>query len=310
MTEGMGGGGGYAWIGEMVSQGITDVSGAIQRFYEGVASDPCQAVLAGRDTADNYESEWLDYSGWLGEATASMDWAVGRALSTWGEATDVAGVDPFVDVLWDVGARPRDVDDQIGLGVLLGIFTWGIGSAIAAADLREQWSARLYRGLPPGGGELPGTNNGYRLTDGVYLWAGPGKTQEQHYADGVVSGWRARQAYWSWRRGAEAVAHPSSWPDALTDLAYMTGSSTWRPGDPLSGYMGEYRRILDSIYDAIDRAEERCAVAQAMARANAETVANTPLDLGLASIEAEAARTKMLAFVALVAVLALRRGRK
>ena len=306
----MGGGGGYAWIGEMVSQGISDVSGVVQAFYEGISSDPCQGVMAGRDTMDNYETVWLDYSGYLAQAVAAIDDARASALSSWGENTTVSGVTPFIDVLWNAGARPPDLQAQTDAAIVAAFFTFGIASAIAGGDLREQWSQRLYAGLPANGQPLPGTNNGYQLGPGIWLWAGPGRTQAYHLEHGVVSGWRARELYWGWRHQTESEAEPANWPTWRTDMAYVVGSPDWRPGDPMGGYMGEFQAILAMLLQALRENEAECVVQRQLRRDLAEDTVRAGLASDVELLRQKKERDRLAALGFLVAAILISKRKK
>jgi len=240
-------GGGYAWIGEMVSQGIDDVSGVIQSFIEGVGHDPCVRMVTNQVTIADYEATQQDLEGYAAEAATAIAQARNFTFQSWGEDTAAAGVYPFVDVLYDAGARPPDEEDVSAAAVVLAIFTLGIGSIFAAADQRENWSARLYRSLPPPAHSPPGTNNGFRLAAGIYFWAGRDHSQEYHLEHGMLSGWRARELYWAWYNGVLSSVGPTAWPDWAGDMAYVTGDANWKVGDPVGGQLGYLRDLVEEL---------------------------------------------------------------
>ncbi len=253
---------GYGWIAETVSMGIADVSGVIQRFMEGVGNDPCQRVLSNGQTLQDYEDSWADYLGDAGAASASITQAQNLAFSTWGEST-ATDAEPFVDVLYNAGAHAPDETDVTVPAVILAMFTLGIGGAIAGGAARENWSRRLYEALPAPGRSPPGTNNGYQLAPGIYLWAGRNRSQSEHLELGVISGWRARELYWSWKHTVEDTVGPSNWPNWASDMGYLTGSALWKPGDPLGGYLGELEGLINTLRsyqaDTIRACEEQTA---------------------------------------------------
>jgi len=285
----------------MVSQGITDVSGAIQRYYEGIAGDPCQAVLAGRESVDNYESLWLDYQGWLGEASDAIRRAQEDALGTWGEGADSTAV-PFVDVLWDAGARPPDLQDAVGAQIFLAFLTLGLLSPLVGGVTREAWSARLYSALPAPGQAPPAHARGTQLAPGIFLWAGNGASDETNVTTGILTGPRVVELYRAWRDGVRASAGPSDWPRWAEEMAYMTGDSRWRPGDPIGGYVGAYAAVLEQLYGAIDRAENACNVRRSFESSLTQQGIDAVIEGANEDRKAARERTWILAAVAIVAL--------
>jgi len=85
-------------------------------------------------------------------------------------------------------------------------------------------------------------------------------------------------------------------------MAYMTGDSRWRPGDPIGGYVGAYAAVLEQLYGAIDRAENACNVRRSFESSLTQQGIDAVIEGANEDRKAARERTWILAAVAIVAL--------
>jgi len=254
-------------IANIVHQGILDITTVVEDFYAGLAADACQAFMAHQQTVEDYQDTLTGYIAAAAEGAAAITWAQQTALRTWGTSGQVTGADSFLQVLWDAGARPPDIQDVTDAAGVLAFLLGPLAALLASGISRAQWEDRLQQalpstGAPPANGHtpIPGTNAGVELAPGIWLWAGPGRTVRQHLDSGLISGWRAREMYWAWVHATEETVGPADWLNWADDQAALTGSAHWQPGDPIGGQLGAYQDQVALVVELYQQLREQCAV--------------------------------------------------
>ncbi len=302
--------GGYGWIAETVSMGVADVSGVIQSYHEGIASDPCQEVISVSVQLMAFEERLRDYDGYIAEGAEAIAQARLANLQWWGEDNPLGPAGTFVDYLWDGGAAPPNEEDHAAWTAFLALWTLGLGGLFLGAGSAEEWSQRLYSALPAGGARPPGQNRGLMLSPGIYLWAGSNASDDEHLANGNLTGWKVRDLYDAWVAIIGNSVGPSNWPNWATDMAYMVGDSSWQVGDPIvGGYMGTYVDQLDEMRGYLASRMAACDAQRAVAQglAISEQLADEYGEAEALEIERERQRLFM---IGLVVVAALKFGFK
>jgi hypothetical protein len=289
-------------IGDVVSQGIDDVSGVVQRFYEGIAGDPCQGVIASSETLLENENKLVEWEGLAAEGAAAIKLAQDRTLATWGEDASAAGAPSMVTYLWQNGAAPPDEQNLTAATVITAFLTLGLSATIVGPVAEQNWRNRLRAALP-GPNSLPsGRNRGYQLAPGIFLYspasrylpgAGGDAVNLEH---GKLTGWKVRDLVQSWRALVRSSVGPATWPDWAGDQAYLTGSSNWQPGDPMGGALAQFAELLDEVRRFQADTEQACEDQRQFER-------------GLVSetIATERERNRLIAAAAVVVALLLKR---
>jgi len=291
-------------IADVVSQGIDDVSGVIQAFYEGIAGDPCQGVIAVSQELLTRENDLVDYEGWAAEGAAAIQLAIDRTLGTWGEDNRANGAPSFATYLWQNGAAPPNETTITAAAVLQALFTLGIGGAIFGGAAEQNWRNRLLSAMPAPGNAPSNRNRGYQLGPGIFLYHPnsrylPGAGGDAvNLVHGRLTGTEAKRLYWAWRRLVLDSVGPTEWPRWATDQAYLTGSAHWQPGDPMRGAIAQFRDQVGLVREFLSSQEAACD----LQRQNIEDNIDDAIDL-------ERERRRLLAMAA-VAVAWILKGRK
>jgi len=239
-------------IGDLVDRGIEQVSGLVENAHQQAASDPCYAEVQTRTAfARNMRPVTNQAIRAANARAVAGPAAVAAAINNRGRSSSrYAG-----GVTWARWVRENAINDSqiIGVAALLG---GPIGAAIAVGGV-EDWIAQA---LPPGAPSS--STSGLQISDGVYVYRGTPGTAAQHLASGTLSGPALVQAWDNWTAHEAATVYPPRFPQWRADLAALTGSETWQPGDDVApqSMIGRQLAWEQEVLALADEAGEACAL--------------------------------------------------
>lgn len=263
--------GSNAGFGNMIT-GIGDmVDGALDGWWtregdrrQALADDPCRLsvdiITYRRDFIDPAITRASQAAIALSTQGARAVW---RSLDNWGRP-DPRYVGGTTFVRYAVSNNYLSMPSAAGALALL--FGGPVGPAAAAAAWEGFLADHLGPDAPPLGN--PPGNKAFRVSPGVYLYAGGGipKGDARHITDGELRGSRVRSAWYSWREAQRrdvSPAHATNWRNRLTRLV-GSGNGSWRvweDGDPISANskLGQLHTVLAMLLDEKATADARCA---------------------------------------------------
>ena len=216
---------GVGVIGDVVSQGIGDVTGVISQYFGNQAADPCERVLHFEAFLDGWIDTRNDLEGWAAEAVAWIDQARDRALASWWIDPRQTGAPSFPAMI-----RTRTLYRP----------SWPMPPLA--------WFDVVLPQLPPDGFTRPPTGAELAAQTGLPLAAIPQIASGIYLApNGKIGGPRLIEVYDAWVEQVEELTVPTEWPRAHTDLAQVVGSADWRPGDPAGGYLGQVIEVVERL---------------------------------------------------------------
>ena len=199
------------------------------------------------------------------------------------------GVTPFGEYLLETGTV--DVTKAEAAAVALGGGPFTPGAGIALTILHT--SVLLNMNSRLGAGRPSGSNTGFKLSPGAYLYAGSGSTPFENFEYGKLRGSRVRRLYDRWvtmvRRDAfPTIPGPAARP-MLAALVGQTGGSYpfWRDGDRESR-TSKLRYIREQIagLERLQRTSNReCLRKKAAERADRLALVETAAGIELARIQ-------------------------
>ena len=256
--SGMGGGGDYSWIGDMVEQGRDGWYASVLDQQKQLGNDPCQFALAIYQTWEQFGRGPLrQILAQSGKVSNALQLAVHRSLGKWGyEDSNYTNSQGFGLYLLEHGI----VDLQPARTAIfwaLGPIALGIFDGATNANL----SNRL--GVP---GKVPSRGkHGFEVSPGAYLYDPGGSTYDDDIARGKLQGPAVRDAYYAWKRQITRDVDPGAFPNARNMLSMWVGGDSanwyiWKPDQPIldTSKAGQMLKAESEMWEMEGRAKKEC----------------------------------------------------
>ena len=286
----------------------------VRKEYER-GKDPCTLVVAIAEALDvTYRPNMMEGARAAAVLSTELRGAADQAVAEKGRRNGQGGIDgyggvtPFGKYLLDTGTV--DVSRSEAAAVFLGGGPGTPGALIALgilhASVLDNMESRLGTGVPSG------TNKGFKLGPGAYLYYSSSASDPENLERGKLQGSRIRRAYWEWRDNTRRTVYPLVLRPARVYLAGLVGTRGarypfWAEGDgyPSSSNLGRVKNRIENLERMQRDYTRRCSQKQAADRADQRHLVDT-----VAGVELAAGRDKLLlgGAVAIVALAWIAKG--
>lgn len=238
-----------------------------------IASSPCELEAElGSYLTGVVEPVWNRAEASAANLSADLQDAVARSIRNWGRADSrYSQGQSFASYL--LRNNVVRADEYVGRAAAIGMAVGGpIGALIGAAGVHGGVQTLLDRRLPASLPPRP-ENRGLRIGAGAYLYAGPSASDSTHLRDGILTGSRARAAYWTWRRAQLLDVQPTDRPNARDELRALVGQAAqssdgtfWNPSTAPSrgSRIDQIRRDRAHLYELRAEAAQACTLQRAI----------------------------------------------